>query len=91
MKTSTKTTAEITWRKKKKKIPYQAEDETVQSDDVVLPHHVVQDLDALVELLTARRRGKLVHQEIGKRPHVRDESAGPDSLQNPAGTKTTNG
>lgn len=73
----------------RQKNPYQAEDETVQSDDVVLPHHVIQDLDALVQLLTARRRGKLVHQEIGKCPDVCDESSSADSLQNPAGTTTT--
>lgn len=70
-------------------ITHQAEDETVQSDDVVLPHHVIQDLNALVQLLTTCRRGKLVHQEIGKRPHVCDESASPDPFQNPAGIKTS--
>lgn len=68
---------------------YQAEDETVQSDDVVLPHHVVQNLNALVQLLTACRRGKLVHQEVSERPDVCDESTRADSLQNPAETKTT--
>ena len=62
---------------------YQAEDQPVQSDDVVLPHHVVQDLDTLVELLAPGRRGELVHQEVCKRPHVGHQRPGPDPLQHP--------
>lgn len=65
-------------------ILYQTEDEAIQSDDVVLPHHVVQDLDALVELLTSCRGGKLVHQEIGEGSNMCDQSTRPDTLQNPA-------
>lgn len=33
--------------------PHQTEDESVQSDDVVFPDHVVEYFDALVELLSA--------------------------------------
>lgn len=33
--------------------PHQTQDESVQSDDVVFPHHVIEYFDALVELLSA--------------------------------------
>ena len=67
---------------------HQTQDESVQGDDVVLPHHVVEDLDALVELLAPRRRGELVHQEVRERAHVGHQRAGPDPLQHPE-TKNT--
>lgn len=67
--------------------PHQTQNESVQGDDVVFPDHVVEYFDALVELLSAGRRGELVDEEVGKRSHVSHQCTSPDTLQDPEGHK----
>lgn len=62
---------------------HQTQDESVQSNDVVLPDHVVEDFDAFVELLSSSRCGKLIDEEVCEGPHVGHQSAGADAFQDP--------
>lgn len=63
--------------------PHQTQDESVQRDDVVLPDHVVENFDALVELRSAGGYRELVHQEVCESSHVSHQCTCPDALQHP--------
>ena len=54
----------------------------VQGDDVVLPDHVVDGVDALVDVPAARGLAELVHQEITEGAQVGGQLLGTDPLQN---------
>lgn len=64
---------------------HQTQDESIQGDDVVLPHHVVEYFDAFVELLSAGGCRELVDKEVCKRSHVSHQRTSPDTLQDPGG------
>lgn len=62
---------------------HQTQDESVQSNDVVLPNHVVEYFNAFVELLPSSRCRKLIDEEVGEGPHVGHQCAGADAFQDP--------
>lgn len=67
---------------------HQTQDESVQSDYVVFPDHVVEYFNAFVELLSSSWRWKLVDEEICEGPHVSHQRSAADSFKDPRGVGT---
>lgn len=67
--------------------PHQTQNESVQSDYVIFPDHVIEYFDALVELLSASGGRELVDKKICKRAHMSHQRTSPDTVQDPVGKK----
>jgi hypothetical protein len=65
------------------KLNYQAENQSVYSDDVVLPHHVIYGVHALVYVLASTRISKLVYEIVAKFSEMSRQWPGSYSLKNP--------
>jgi hypothetical protein len=66
----------------KKHLQREEKDLPVQRDDVVLPDHIVDGVDALVDVAAARGLAELVHQEITESAQVGGQLLRADPLQN---------
>jgi hypothetical protein len=66
----------------KKHLQREEKDLPVQRDDVVLPDHIVDGVDALVDVAAARGLAELVNQEITEGAQVGGQLLRADPLQN---------
>lgn len=63
---------------------HQTQDESIQSNDVVLPDHIVQYFNAFVELLSSSRCRKFIDKEVCESPHMGHQCAGADAFKDSA-------
>jgi hypothetical protein len=54
----------------------QTENESLNSHDVILPHHFVKHVNALVNVLTFARIGKFINQEVAECTQVAAQTSG---------------
>lgn len=62
---------------------YQAQNKSINGNDVVLPDDVVDRVDALVDVRPAGRVGHLKHEVVAELTQVRRQRPGTDAFQDP--------